>query len=67
MALYAKAMQQVALSEQQAKAAISNVQQVLIALQEKNLVWRASRGVYAVDEPVTVELLQAAGMLEGLD
>ncbi|UFH50429.1 ATP-binding protein [Pseudomonas sp. KNUC1026] len=67
MALYAKAMQQAAVSEQQAKAEISNVQQALIALQEKNLVWRASRGVYAVDEPVTVELLQAAGMLEGLD
>ena len=42
------------------------VQQALIALQEKKLVWKASRGVYAVDEQVIVDLLRADGLLEGL-
>jgi hypothetical protein len=39
----------------------------LIALQDKKLVWKASRGVYAVDEQVIVELLRADRLLEGLD
>jgi hypothetical protein len=39
----------------------------LIALQDKKLVWKASRGVYAVDEQVIVELLRADSLLEGLD
>lgn len=42
------------------------VQQALIALQEKKLVWKASRGVYAVDEQVIVDLLRADGLLQGL-
>jgi hypothetical protein len=39
----------------------------LIALQDKKVVWKASRGVYAVDEQVIVELLRADRLLEGLD
>lgn len=48
------------------KGRSAGVQQALIALQEKKLVWKASRGVYAVDEQVIVDLLRADGLLEGL-
>ncbi|MNR60676.1 hypothetical protein D3C85_1822210 [compost metagenome] len=48
------------------KAEVPGVQQALIALQDKNLVWKASRGVYAVDEQVIVDIVRADGLLEGL-
>lgn len=66
MALYAKAMQQAGIEASAIKAEVPGVQQALIALQEKQLVWKASRGVYAVDERVIVDLLDADGLLEGL-
>lgn len=66
MALYAKAMEQAGIAASAIKVEVPGVQQALIALQEKKLVWRASRGVYAVDEHVIVDLLRADGLLEGL-
>ena len=66
MALYATAMKQAGIPESDIKVEVPGVQQALIALQEKNLVWKASRGVYAVDEQVIVDLLRADGLLEGL-
>lgn len=42
---------------------VTNVQQALTALQEKGLAWRAARGVYAIDDPLTVEVMRASGML----
>lgn len=66
MALYATAMKQAGIAESDIKVEVPGVQQALIALQEKNLVWKASRGVYAVDEHVIVDLLRADGLLEGL-
>lgn len=66
MELYAKAMEQAGIAASAIKVEVPGVQQALIALQEKKLVWRASRGVYAVDEHVIVDLLRADGLLEGL-
>ncbi|WP_285353621.1 ATP-binding protein [Pseudomonas sp. ME-P-057] len=66
MDLYAAAMKQAGIAQTTIKVEVPGVQQALIALQEKNLVWKASRGVYAVDEHVIVDLLRADGLLEGL-
>jgi hypothetical protein len=66
MDLYAAAMKQAGIAQTAIKVEVPGVQQALIALQEKNLVWKASRGVYAVDEYVIVDLLRADGLLEGL-
>jgi hypothetical protein len=66
MDLYAAAMKQAGIAQAAIKVEVPGVQQALIALQEKNLVWKASRGVYAVDEHVIVDLLRADGLLEGL-
>jgi len=66
MDLYAAAMKQAGIAQTAIKVEVPGVQQALIALQEKNLVWKASRGVYAVDEHVIVDLLRADGLLEGL-
>ena len=64
--LYAKAMATAGVEPSAIKVEVTGVQQALIALQEKKLVWKASRGVYAVDEHVIIDLLRADGMLEGL-
>lgn len=66
MALYIEAMKQANVPADDIKADVPGVQQALIALQDKKLVWRASRGVYAVDEQVIVDLLNEDGMLAGL-
>lgn len=66
MDLYAAAMKHAGIAKAAIKVEVPGVQQALIALQEKNLVWKASRGVYAVDEHVIVDLLRADGLLEGL-
>ena len=42
---------------------VSNVQQALTALQEKNLVWKASRGVYDLEDHAFKDLLEEEGML----
>jgi hypothetical protein len=43
----------------------ANVQQALSALQDKALVWRAARGVYALEDTFLAELMEKAGMLDG--
>lgn len=45
------------------RADVPNIQQALTALQEKSLVWRASRGVYALEDASLHELLAQEGML----
>ena len=40
-----------------------NVQAALQALQERGLVWRASRGVYAIEDERYVELMRREGMI----
>jgi hypothetical protein len=44
----------------------ANVQQALAALQEKGLVWRAARGVYAMEDDSLTDLLKHDGYLAGL-
>jgi len=44
----------------------ANVQQALSALQEKGLVWRAARGVYAMEDDGLTKLLKHNGHLDGL-
>lgn len=39
------------------RADIPNIQQALVALQEKGLVWKASRGVYALEDSSLADLL----------
>lgn len=63
---YRKAMQLSGQAPDEAKVDVPGVQQALIALQEKKLVWRAARGVYAVEEKHTVDVLRAEGLLVGL-
>lgn len=63
---YRKAQQLAGLPPEDIKADVPGVQQALIALQDKKLVWRAARGVYAVEEHSVVELLAADGQLAGL-
>jgi hypothetical protein len=41
----------------------SNVQQALLALQEKLLVWKEKRGVYALEETTLADLMDSHGML----
>jgi hypothetical protein len=42
---------------------LGGVQQALAALQDKGLVWKAARGVYAMEERAVVDLLREHGML----
>lgn len=46
------------------KADVPNAQQALSALQEKSLVWRAARGVYALEDNALGELLKQHGLLD---
>lgn len=41
----------------------ANVQQALMALQEKTLIWKERRGVYAMEDHATAEIMAAEGML----
>lgn len=65
MALYRKGLLEVA--EDDVKVDVPNVQQALIALQEKKLVWRAARGVYAIEEQAVTDILASDGLLTGLE
>lgn len=67
MEKYRKAMALAGLEADEVKADVPGVQQALIALQEKKLVWKAARGVYAVEEKTIVDLLAADGLLDGLE
>lgn len=46
-----------------AKADIPGVQQALVALQDKGLVWRASRGIYALEEASLADVMEEEGLL----
>lgn len=46
-----------------AKADVPNLQQAVAALQEKALVWRASRGVYALEDAALRDLLAQQGSM----
>lgn len=63
---YRKALQIAGQPPDDVRVDVPGVQQALIALQEKKLIWRAARGVYAVEEKSIVDLLKADGMLDGL-
>ena len=67
MAQYRKAMQLAGIAGKDVKADVPGVQQALTALQDKKLVWRAARGVYAVEEQSVVDILVADGLLKGLE
>ena len=47
-----------------AEIEVSNVQQALTALQDKNLVWKASRGIYDLEDYAIKELMDEEGMLQ---
>lgn len=66
MALYDVALLAAGIAPDVAKAEITGVQQALVALQDKKLVWRAARGVYAVEEQSVVAALESEGLLHGL-
>jgi hypothetical protein len=63
---YRKAMQLSGQPPEDVKVDVPGVQQALIALQDKKLIWRAARGVYAVEEKNIVDLIKADGLLDGL-
>lgn len=63
---YRKAMQLSGQPPEDVKVDVPGVQQALIALQDKKLIWRAARGVYAVEEKNIVDLLRADGLIDGL-
>jgi hypothetical protein len=67
MELYRKGLRLAGGAEEEVKVDVPNVQQALLALQEKKLVWRAARGVYAVEEQTVADILAADGLLRGLD
>jgi hypothetical protein len=45
---------------------VGNVQPALQALQDKGLVWRAARGVYAIEDATLADLLREKGYLDSL-
>lgn len=63
---YRQALILAGIPEAEAKADVPVVQSSLATLQDKKLVWRAARGVYAVEEQSLVEQLVKAGLLNGL-
>jgi hypothetical protein len=63
---YRKALQLSGQPPEEVKVDVPGVQQALIALQDKKLIWRAARGVYAVEEKNIIDLLRADGLLDGL-
>jgi hypothetical protein len=42
----------------------NNVQQALPALQDKAMVWKAARGIYALEDSLLADLMARAGLLE---
>ena len=66
MELYAKAIQKAGVATNDTVVEVSDVQLTLMALQEKKLVWKTSRGVYAIEEEMIVDMLREDGLLEGL-
>lgn len=67
MELYRKGLRIAGLAEDDVKVDVPGVQQALLALQEKKLIWRAARGVYAIEEQAVADILAADGLLKGLE
>jgi len=63
---YRAAMESSGVAQEDAKVDVPAVQQALIALQEKKLVWKAARGVYDLEENSLKDILAADGLLDGL-
>lgn len=66
MQLYAKAIVNVGLATSAVKVEVIDVQRALMALQEKKLVWKTSRGVYTIEEQAIVDRLREDGLLDDL-
>jgi len=62
LAKYKQAIQQA--GDDNVSVEVPAIQQALIALQEKSLIWRASRGVYAIEDSTLTDLLKERGLLE---
>ncbi|MEM5401936.1 hypothetical protein [Paraburkholderia unamae] len=63
---YRSALRMLGAEEGDGELSTANVQQALSALQEKGLVWRAARGVYAMEDDSLTDLLRQDGHLMGL-
>jgi hypothetical protein len=50
--------------DEEVRPETSNVQQTLAALQDKALIWKEKRGVYALEEAATAHVMRRAGLLE---
>ncbi|CRM80087.1 hypothetical protein [Pseudomonas sp. 37 R 15] len=66
MELYSKAIENAGIETSASKIEVADVLLALMALQEKQLVWKTSRGVYSVEEQVIVDLLRKDGLLDVL-
>lgn len=66
MELYAKATESTGVAPSEPKIEVEDVQLALMALQEKKLVWKTSRGVYTIEEQIVVDMLREDGLLESL-
>jgi hypothetical protein len=64
MAVYRRVLAQVA-PDEDVRPETSNVQQALSALQDKSLIWKEKRGVYALEEAATASVMRRAGLLDG--
>jgi len=63
MSAYAEVLSAIS-PDEQLKPDVSNVQQALLALQEKALIWKERRGVYSLEELATAELLEHNKLLD---
>ena len=66
MELYAKAIESTGVAPSEPIIEVEDVQLALMALQEKKLVWKTSRGVYTIEEQIVVDMLRDDGLLERL-
>ena len=66
MELYGRGLQLGGGTEDDVRIDVPGVQQALLALQEKKLIWRAARGVYAIEEQTVTDILATDGLLCGL-
>ena len=62
MAVYRDVLRHIAPGDK-TRLDISSVQAALTALQEKTLVWKEKRGIYAIEESSTADLLDSSGLL----
>jgi hypothetical protein len=66
MELYAKATESTGVAPSEPIIEVEDVQLALMALLEKKLVWKTSRGVYTIEEQIVVDTLRDDGLLESL-